>query len=385
MRYVNEKQPIPEFITNFDEACDFCNYAGERYDQIVKNSISNIKRKYYIETGCQIITEENIFVTIKNKIVKLIQKFIELLKNLFEKFIGFFKKKRKSDESDSSSSSGSSTGSAALAARQSNSNNSGSSTGSAALAARQSNSNNNENNINSVQLVDHPIPKNVFMQPIEKWMISEPTVNAFNGLVSTSFERFKMVSDMCNQLFNKGNNEEATKLQQKIRDHGAIELKAIDKFKSIKGSEEIYNENDENEPIKFGAIPDFINKNLCGDEIPASEVTYGKLRQYYKIIDNNVHSSKAIDIANGIYKKRDAQLKQLKHDIEKLSNTSDINYRDSLKEIAGVISITLKMNQAVFSGILKGIENFSLYAAQLKVAFKRAEKGIDPIRKGSAA
>ena len=366
MRYVNEKQPIPEFITNFDEACDFCNYAGERYDQIVKNSISNIKRKYYIETGCQIITEENIFVTIKNKIVKLIQKFIELLKNLFEKFIGFFKKKRKSDESDSSSSSGSSTGSAAL-------------------AARQSNSNNNENNINSVQLVDHPIPKNVFMQPIEKWMISEPTVNAFNGLVSTSFERFKMVSDMCNQLFNKGNNEEATKLQQKIRDHGAIELKAIDKFKSIKGSEEIYNENDENEPIKFGAIPDFINKNLCGDEIPASEVTYGKLRQYYKIIDNNVHSSKAIDIANGIYKKRDAQLKQLKHDIEKLSNTSDINYRDSLKEIAGVISITLKMNQAGFSGILKGIENFSLYAAQLKVAFKRAEKGIDPIRKGSAA
>ena len=77
MRYVNEKQPIPEFITNFDEACDFCNYAGERYDQIVKNSISNIKRKDYIETSCQIITEENIFVTIKNKSVKLIQKFIE--------------------------------------------------------------------------------------------------------------------------------------------------------------------------------------------------------------------------------------------------------------------------------------------------------------------
>ena len=385
MRYVNEKQPIPEFITNFDEACEFCNYAGERYDQIVKNSISNIKRKYYIETGCQIITEENIFVTIKNKIVNLIQKFIELLKNLFEKFIGFFKKKKKSDESDSSSSSGSSTngtslatrqnGNADLAAHQSNNYSSGSSTDS----TRQSN-----NNINSVQLVDHPIPKNVLTQPIEKWVVSDPTVNAFNDIVSSCFENFKLVAHGYTQ-FKNGDYAAAGKTADKMIDSAnekAFE-KIINKIKTIKNYEEIYTEE---EGPKIDKISDFINKHFCGDELPASEITYGKVKQYYKIIDNNVYSQKAINVANGIYKNRDAQLKRVKHMFESFSNKeNEVSEHDTFKELIDYVSKTLKLNQAVFSGILKGIETYSLYAAQVKIAFKRAEKGMNPIRKNSAA
>lgn len=396
MRYVNEKQPIPEFITNFDEACDFCNYAGERYDQIVKNSISNIKRKYYIETGCQIITEENIFVTIKNKIVNLIQKFIELLKNLFEKFIGFFKKKKKSDESDSSSSSGSSStssnsgsstngtslatrqnGNADLAAHQSNNYSSGSSTDS----THQSN---NNNNINSVQLVDHPIPKNVLTQPIEKWVVSDPTVNAFNDIVSSCFENFKLVAHGYTQ-FKNGDYAAADKTADKMIDstnEKAFE-KIINKIKTIKNYEEIYTEE---EGPKIDKISDFINKHFCGDELPASEITYGKVKQYYKIIDNNVYSQKAINVANGIYKNRDAQLKRVKHMFESFSNKeNEASEHDTFKELIDYVSKTLKLNQAVFSGILKGIETYSLYAAQIKIAFKRAEKGMNPIRKNSAA
>lgn len=383
MRYVNEK-PIPEFISNFDEACDFCNYAGERYDQIVKNSISNIKRKYYIETGCQIITEENIFITIKNKIVKLIQKFIELLKNLFEKFIGFFKKKKKGNESDSSSSSGSSTssngsgsstGSTTLAARQN---------GSTDLAARQSNSNNNDNNINSVQLVDHPIPKNVLTQPIEKWVVSDPTSNAFNDIVTSCFENFKLVAHGYTQ-FQNGDYATADKTINKMIDstnEKAFE-KIISKIKTIKDYEEIYTEE---EGPKIDKITDFINKHFCGDELPASEITYGKVKQYYKIIDNNVYSQKAINVANGIYKNRDAQLKRVKHMFESFSNKEkEVDEHDIFKELIDYVSKTLKLNQAVFSGILKGIETYSLYAAQVKIAFKRAEKGMNPIRKNSAA